>query len=115
GGPSPVAAVRAAPDLAARRGGVAPGGDAARTPGPRARADRRSDDPGVGRGVIVCLMTRARCAVVTLLITVVFTSLAEQLSKLVQDFPALRDRVDQRVPAHYPTLKRIVREIFALP
>ena len=33
----------------------------------------------------------------------------------MQDFPALRDRVDQRLPAHYPTLKRIVREIFALP
>jgi len=33
----------------------------------------------------------------------------------VQDFPALRDRVDQRLPAHYPTLKRVVREIFALP
>jgi len=60
-------------------------------------------------------MTLAMCAVVALLITVVFTSLAEQLSKLVQDFPALRDRVDQRLPAHYPTLKRIVREIFALP
>ena len=75
------------------------------------RLERR----GFGRGLIVGLMTLAMCAVVALLITVVFTSLAEQLSKLVQDFPALRDRVDQRLPAHYPTLKRIVREIFALP
>ena len=75
------------------------------------RLERR----GFGRGLVVGLMTLAMCAVVALLITVVFTSLAEQLSKLVQDFPALRDRVDQRLPAHYPTLKRIVREIFALP
>ena len=67
---------------------------------------------GLGRGAVVGLMTLAMCAAATLLITVVFTSLAEQLSKLVQDFPALRDRVDQRLPAHYPTLKRIVREIF---
>ena len=70
---------------------------------------------GLGRGAVVGLMTLAMCAVAALLITVVFTSLAEQLSKLVQDFPALRDRVDQRLPAHYPTLKRVVREIFALP
>ena len=70
---------------------------------------------GLGRGAVVGLMTLAMCAVAAVLITVVFTSLAEQLSKLVQDFPALRDRVDQRLPAHYPTLKRVVREIFALP
>ena len=70
---------------------------------------------GLGRGAVVGLMTLAMCAVATLLVTVVFTSLAEQLSTLVQDFPALRDRVDQRLPAHYPTLKRVVREIFALP
>ena len=70
---------------------------------------------GLGRGAVVGLMTLVMCAVAALLITVVFTSLAEQLSKLVQDFPALRDRVDQRLPAHYPTLKRVVREIFALP
>jgi predicted PurR-regulated permease PerM len=70
---------------------------------------------GLGRGAVVGLMTLAMCAAAILLITVVFTSLAEQLAKLVQDFPALRDRVDQRLPAHYPTLRRVVREIFALP
>jgi predicted PurR-regulated permease PerM len=70
---------------------------------------------GLGRGAVVGLMTLVMCAAAALLIFVVFTSLAEQLSKLVQDFPALRDRVDQRLPAHYPTLKRVVREIFALP
>ena len=75
------------------------------------RLERR----GLGRGVVVGLMTLVMCGLAALLVTVVFTSLAEQLSKLVQDFPALRDRVDQRLPAHYPTLKRIVREIFALP
>jgi len=75
------------------------------------RLERR----GLGRGTVVGLMTLMLCAVGALLITVVFTSLAEQLSKLVQDFPALRDRVNERLPAHYPTLKRIVREIFALP
>src|SRR4029434_4739605 len=70
---------------------------------------------GLGRGAGVGLLTLAMCAVATLMITVVFTSLAEQLSRLVQDFPALRDRVDQRLPANYPTLKRVVGELFALP
>ena len=70
---------------------------------------------GLARGAVVGLMTLVMCAFAALLITVVFTSLAEQLSKLVQEFPALRDRVDDRLPTHYPTLKRIVREIFALP
>jgi len=78
-------------------------------------AVRRLERRGLRRGVVVGLMTLGMCAFAALLITVVFTSLAEQLSNLVQDFPALRDRVEQRLPAHYPTLKRIVREIFALP
>jgi predicted PurR-regulated permease PerM len=70
---------------------------------------------GLRRGAVVGLLTLFMCIAAGLLITVVFTSLAEQISRLVQDFPGLRDRVDQRLPAHYPTLKRIVREIFALP
>ena len=70
---------------------------------------------GLGRGAVVGLMTLLCAWPPPLLVTVVFTSLAEQVSKLVQDFPALRDRVEQRVPAAYPTLKRVVREIFALP
>ena len=70
---------------------------------------------GLGRGLVVGLFTLAMCAAGALLVTVVFTSLAEQLSKLIQDFPALRTRVDQRLPAQYPILKRVVSEIFALP
>jgi predicted PurR-regulated permease PerM len=70
---------------------------------------------GLRRGAVVGLLTLVMCTAAGLLITVVFTSLAEQLSNLVQDFPGLRDRVAQRVPAHYPTVKRIVEEIFALP
>lgn len=70
---------------------------------------------GLRRGAAVGALTLVMCAVAAVLVTVVFTSLAEQLSKLAQDFPALRDRVEQRVPAAYPTLKRVVREVFALP
>ena len=70
---------------------------------------------GLGRGAIVGLLTLGLLAATVLLVTFVFTSLAEQLSALFQDFPALRARVDQRLPANYPTLKRVVGEIFALP
>jgi predicted PurR-regulated permease PerM len=70
---------------------------------------------GLGRGTIVGLLTLGLLAATGLLVTFVFTSLAEQLSSLLQDFPALRARVDQRLPANYPTLKRVVNEIFALP
>jgi predicted PurR-regulated permease PerM len=54
-------------------------------------------------------------ALAALLVVLVFTSLAEQLSALVQNFPALRLRVSERLPAQYPTLKRVVAEIFQLP
>jgi predicted PurR-regulated permease PerM len=70
---------------------------------------------GLSRGAVVSLLTLMMVGLTVLLVTLVFTSLAEQLSKLAQDFPALRDRVQNRLPAHYPIVKRAVNEIFALP
>lgn len=70
---------------------------------------------GLGRGMVVTLLTMTMVALTALLVTVVFTSLAEQLTKLVSDFPALRGRVEERLPAQYPFLRRVVGEIFALP
>jgi len=70
---------------------------------------------GLRRGMVVALLTLALVALTVLLLAVVFTSLAEQLSRLVQDFPALRGRVEQRLPAQYPFLRRVVGEIFELP
>ncbi len=70
---------------------------------------------GLGRGLVVSLLTLALVGLTALLVTVVFTALAEQLSKLIQDFPALRGRVEARLPPQYPFLKRVVGEIFALP
>ena len=55
---------------------------------------------GLGRGAVVGLMTLLLSVAATVLVTVVFTSLAEQVSKLVQDFPALRDRVERACPRH---------------
>jgi predicted PurR-regulated permease PerM len=70
---------------------------------------------GLGRGLVVSLLTLALVGLTVLLVTVVFTALAEQLSRLMQDFPALRGRVEARLPVQYPFLKRVVGEIFALP
>ncbi|MEA2698074.1 MAG: hypothetical protein QOI66_2345, partial [Myxococcales bacterium] len=70
---------------------------------------------GLSRGTVVALMTLLLVAAMALLVMVVFTSMAEQLSKLAQDFPDLRHRVEQRLPVRYPILKRVVSEIFALP
>jgi predicted PurR-regulated permease PerM len=70
---------------------------------------------GLGRGLVVSLLTLMLVGATVLLVTVVFTALAEQVSMLVQDFPALRGRVESRLPVQYPFLKRVVGEIFALP
>jgi predicted PurR-regulated permease PerM len=70
---------------------------------------------GLSRGLVVGLMTLLLVGVAALLVTVVFTSLAEQLSRLAQDFPTIRERVEARLPPKYPFLKRAVGEIFALP
>ena len=70
---------------------------------------------GLRRGTVVTLLTLVMVTLTVLLVGVVFTSLGEQLSKLVQDVPALRDRVQERLPARYGILKRAVGEIFALP
>ena len=70
---------------------------------------------GLSRGLVVSLLTLILVGMTVLLVTVVFTSLAEQLSRLAQDFPALRARVQERLPPEYPIVKRAVDEIFALP
>jgi predicted PurR-regulated permease PerM len=70
---------------------------------------------GLGRGLVVSILTLALVGVAILLISVVFTALAEQLSKLIQDFPALRGRVEARLPPQYPFLKRVVGQVFELP
>jgi predicted PurR-regulated permease PerM len=70
---------------------------------------------GLSRGLVVSGLTLAMVGLTVLLVTVVLTSLAEQLSRLARDFPALRARVQEHLPPEYPMVKRAVGEIFALP
>jgi len=70
---------------------------------------------GLSRGAVIVLMALALLGVLALLVGVVFTSLADQISRLVADFPGFRARVEQRLPTDYPILRKVVAEIFALP
>ncbi len=67
------------------------------------------------RGIAVSLVALALAAAMVGFLAILTTSLAEQISHLVQDFPGFRARIEHRLPSDYPVLKRIVREIFALP
>jgi len=70
---------------------------------------------GLPRGLVVAGLAVVMVAAAVLLAALVFTSLSPQVSALMQDFPGFRERVVGRLPAAYPTLKRVVAAIFALP
>jgi predicted PurR-regulated permease PerM len=70
---------------------------------------------GLPRGVVVAGLAVVMVAAAVLLVMLVFTSLSQQMSTLIQDFPGFRDRVEARLPPAYPTVKRVVMAIFALP
>jgi len=70
---------------------------------------------GLSRGAAVLLVAIALVGLSLAFLTFVTTSLAQQIALLVQDFPGFRARLEHRLPVHYPVLKRIVDEIFALP
>ena len=70
---------------------------------------------GLSRGAGISLIALALLLITVGFIVLVSTSLAEQASHLVQTFPGFRARLEHRLPANYPVLKRIVDEMFALP
>ena len=70
---------------------------------------------GVGRGTVIASVALTMGSACLGLAMLAFTSLAEQASRLLRDFPAIQRGIERRVPASYPLLKRVVREVFALP
>ena len=70
---------------------------------------------GVPRGLVVAALAVVMVAAAVALAVLVFTSLSQQMSALLQDFPGFRERVEARLPQAYPTVKRVVAAIFALP
>ena len=75
----------------------------------------RMEKRGTARGTVIVLMAGALVLAAVLMVTFVFTSLADQVTRLAHDFPSFRGRIDERLPARYPMLKKLVSEIFALP
>ena len=75
----------------------------------------RMEKRGTSRGTVIVLMAAALVLVAVLMVTFVFTSLADQITRLAHDFPSFRGRIDERLPAKYPMLKKLVSEVFALP
>jgi predicted PurR-regulated permease PerM len=70
---------------------------------------------GLSRGAGILLIALGLFGLSLAFLTFVTTALAQQIALLVQDFPGFRARLEHRLPIHYPVLKRIVDEIFALP
>jgi predicted PurR-regulated permease PerM len=70
---------------------------------------------GVPRGLVVAALAVVMVAAAVSLALLVFTSLSQQMSALLQDFPGFRERLEARLPQAYPTVKRLVAAIFALP
>jgi predicted PurR-regulated permease PerM len=75
----------------------------------------RLEGRGMSRGTAVMLIAAGMVAVSAGLLAVVFTALAEQAGRLVQEFPSFRARVEQQIPGHYPMLKKVVGQVFDLP
>ncbi|HLK92446.1 MAG TPA: AI-2E family transporter [Polyangia bacterium] len=70
---------------------------------------------GLPRGPVVAGLAVVMVAAAVLVMVLVFTSLSQQVSALLQDFPGFRERLEARLPPDYPTLRRVVAAIFALP
>jgi predicted PurR-regulated permease PerM len=75
----------------------------------------RMEKRGNSRGTVIVMMAAALVLVAVLTITFVSTSLADQVTRLAHNFPSFRGRIEERLPAQYPMLKKLVGEVFALP
>ena len=75
----------------------------------------RMEKRGSSRGLAIVLMAGALVVTAIFLVSFVFTSLADQVTRLAHDFPSFRGRVEQQLALQQPVLKKMVSELFALP
>ncbi|HEY4185451.1 MAG TPA: AI-2E family transporter [Polyangia bacterium] len=75
----------------------------------------RMEKRGTSRGLVIILMAGALVVAAVFLVAFVFTSLADQATRLAHDFPSFRGRIEQRLPTQYPMLRQLLGQIFALP
>lgn len=75
----------------------------------------RFEGPRLPRQRVIVILAAVLGLAAVVMVSFVFTSLADEISKLAHDFPALRARIEQNLPANHPMLKKAVGVIFALP
>ena len=71
--------------------------------------------PRFPRPRVVLVLAGVLGLVGLVVVTFVFTSLADQISKLARDFPAFQTRVMQNLPSDHPILKKVIGVVFTLP
>ena len=69
----------------------------------------------ISRAAAIAIIAGGLLVGIIVFLALITTTLAEQISGLVRDFPEFRARLEQRLPHNFPILRRIVAEIFALP
>ncbi len=67
----------------------------------------------IARGVSVAVIATVAVGLLGLLAVFALPPLTAQMTQLLQDVPAFRDRILSRIPARYPVIHAVIREIFA--
>jgi predicted PurR-regulated permease PerM len=67
----------------------------------------------IARGVSVAVIAAVALGLVALLVVFLLPPLTAQVTHLLQDVPAFRDRILSRIPARYPVIQAVIGEIFA--
>jgi predicted PurR-regulated permease PerM len=75
----------------------------------------RFEGPRLPRARVIVILAAVLGLAAIVMVSFVFTSLADEISKLARDFPMLRARVEQNLPANHPMLKQAVGVVFSLP
>jgi predicted PurR-regulated permease PerM len=66
----------------------------------------------IARGVSVIVIAAFAFGLLATFMVVVLPPLTAQMTHLFQDVPAFRVRILDRIPAHYPAVQAVIREIF---
>ena len=67
----------------------------------------------IARGVSVAVIVTIAVGLLALLVVFVLPPLTAQMTNLLQDVPAFRDRVLSRIPARFPVIQAVIGEVFA--
>jgi predicted PurR-regulated permease PerM len=69
----------------------------------------------ISRGLSVAIIAGLGLGLLVMFVAFLLPPLTAQMTYLVQDFPAFRDRILARIPPRYPAVQRMIGELFASP